>query len=270
MNAVDEGKLSNHIYCLADFIQCNPDNGPVPGFKDVSNDSSVLTQLGLKYNDLSPPDTDFRAAVFQRQEPPFKLPEEAGYVVIFKGTSPGSVEDWQNNFRQGMDADSPYYKRAVIIGKRVAAAVGDPANPRVSFAGHSLGGGLASAAAQASGLPANTFNAAGLHPATMARYHVSARDTDTYAYHVPGDPLTEANVQGVKIPVIGIKVSPPLAAGKPEEVPRAAQDDSIPPGESDTYFHTMPVVTRAIERRKSADAERLLAAVPKKKKSTRP
>ena len=256
MEAADESKLANHIYCIADASVCDADNGPVTGFKDVSRDKDALDQIGLKPDDLNPPGTGFRAAVFERQTPPFAA-DEAGYVVVFKGTTPGSLEDWRNNTRQGLDVNSPYYKQAVSIGKNVAEAVGQPANPAVSFAGHSLGGGLASAAAQASGLPANTFNAAGLNAATVARYGASPQAADIFAYHVPGDPLTQANVEGINLGIYTLPL--PLAAGTSQEVARAAEDATIPPGLSDTYFHSMPVVTRAIEKRKSANEDRLNA-----------
>ncbi|MDD5297913.1 MAG: hypothetical protein PHU46_13475 [Rhodocyclaceae bacterium] len=258
MDAVEEAKLSDHIYCIHDAADCSPENAEVPGFKDVSNDPEALDAIGLKPADLRTHGSNFRTAVFLRENPPF-APEEAGYVVVFKGTSPDSTEDWQNNFRQGLNAESPYYKRAVTIGSNIQDAVGNPPNPRVRFAGHSLGGGLASAAAKASGLPANTFNAAGLNPATVARYGGNPSDAaDIRAYHVPGDPLTEANEKGLG--VLGWKpqaIQPPLAAGTGDTVERALRDREIPKGKDDAYFHSMPVVIRALERRKGADEERL-------------
>jgi len=261
MDAVEEAKLSDHIYCIHDARDCTAWNSGAPGFKDVSNDKSALAKLGLKPMDLNPPGSNFRAAVFLRESPPF-APAEVGYVVVFKGTSPDSAEDWQNNFRQGLNAESPYYKRAVTIGSNVHDAVGNPPNPRVSFAGHSLGGGLASAAAKASGLPANTFNAAGLHPATVARYGGNPADAaDVRAYHVPGDPLTGANEKGLG--AWGWKpeaIQPPLAVGTGDKVERALSDQAIPTGKDDAYFHSMPVVIRALERRKGADEERLRSA----------
>ena len=261
MDAVEDARLSNHIYCLHDPAECNSDNAQVPGFNNVSGDKAVLAKLGLQPGDLELPGSNFKAAVFERRSPPFG-PNETGYVIAFKGTSPGSVEDWQNNFRQGLDADSPFYRQAVRIGNKVSDQLSSKAGgPTVMFAGHSLGGGLASAAATASGLQANTFNSAGLNAATIARYGGNESDSgDIVAYHVPGDPLTETNVKGVS--VLGIKLSqPPLAVGKSQEVPRALHDTTIPPGQDDTYFHSMPVVIRAIERRKGADEERLRAVL---------
>ncbi len=260
MDAVEDARLSSHIYCLHDPAECDAGNTDAPGFTDISHDNAALSKLGLKPSDLVLPGSNFRAAVFQRLTPPFR-PDEAGCVVVFKGTSNGNLEDWQNNIRQGMDADSPYYQQAVLIGNKIGDQIGSEAGgPKVTFAGHSLGGGLASAAATASALPANTFNAAGLNPATIARYGGNEDDSgDIAAYHVPGDPLTETNVKGVS--VLGLKLSqPPLAAGSSQQVPRALQDATIPPGQTDTYFHSMPVVIRAIERRKGADEERLRAA----------
>ena len=51
--------------------------------------------------------------------------------------------------------------------------------------GHSLGGGLAAAAAHATGVRAVTFNAAGLH----SRYG-KGEPGDIRAHHIVGDPLT--------------------------------------------------------------------------------
>lgn len=258
MDAVEEARLSDHIYCIHDAAECRGDNGPVVGFRDVSDDLAALGKIGLRPVDLKTPGSNFRAAVFQRQSPPF-APEEVGYVVVFKGTSPTSVEDWRNNFRQGVNAESSYYKKAVEIGDKIADEVGNLGTPRVIFAGHSLGGGLASAAARASGLPSNTFNAAGLNAQTVARYGGISHDAaDIHAYHVPGDPLTERNEKGLG--VLGWKpqgIQPPLAAGTPDTLERALQDATLPEGAGDSYFHSMPVVIRALERRKGADEESL-------------
>lgn len=192
MDAIEDARLSDHIYCIHDPNDCNPENREVPGFKDVSKDQEALKKLGLNKKDLNPPGSNFRAAVFERTSPPF-APEDAGYVVAFKGTTPDNTEDWQNNIKQGMNTDSPYYRRAVQIGIRISHKIGDASSPKVSFTGHSLGGGLASAAAIASGKPANTFNAAGLHPKTVERYGGDWHNPDINAYSLSDDPLNKAN-----------------------------------------------------------------------------
>jgi hypothetical protein len=63
-----------------------------------------------------------------------------------------------------------YYHNAVQIGNTLAMN-----NCSAHIVGHSLGGGLASAAQGGSGLTASTYNAAGLHPETVARYSEDAQ-----------------------------------------------------------------------------------------------
>lgn len=102
--------------------------------------------------------TEFRAAVF--------INEETGApLVAFKGTTSGA--DWMQNARQGLGMDSFYYNQAQRIGQRVAGAP-DGAGVNARFTGHSLGGGMASAAARSSGRPGTTFNAAGLRHDTVS------------------------------------------------------------------------------------------------------
>lgn len=77
-------------------------------------------------------------------------------MVAFRGTE-GSLADWWNNIRQGTGAGSSQYSQAVDLAQQVHAATGG----NVVFVGHSLGGGLATAAAAATGGRAVIFNAAG-------------------------------------------------------------------------------------------------------------
>lgn len=135
---------------------------PPEGYRNAS--PGDLQKLGLNEGMLEHPvdpktgkATEFRAAVF--------IDKKTGApLVAFKGTSPTSREDWAENFKQGRGKESFYYNRAQKIATRVATS---PAGAGAHFTGHSLGGGMASAAARATGLPATTFNAAGLHANTV-------------------------------------------------------------------------------------------------------
>ena len=74
--------------------------------------------------------------------------------------------DWMDNFLQGLGFKSPQYMAAIkysLLEQSKAMSSG------YSFAlnGHSLGGGLAAAAAAVTGAPAAIFNASGLHPMTL-------------------------------------------------------------------------------------------------------
>ena len=149
-----------------------------------------LQKIGLHdgENDMTRmPDSDFRSEVFVQQDP---LTGEDTYVVGFKGsTFPPwkSPEDWLTNLQQGMGRETPYYNRAMAMAKRANIA----APGKVRYVGHSLGGGMASAAAAVSGAEARTFNAAGLNAATVARQGAELTDAaHVQAYNVQGEILT--------------------------------------------------------------------------------
>lgn len=125
----------------------------VPGYTEVT-DPKELSKLGLKPDMLEPTDSQFRAGVFKKNG-------TGDYSVVFKGTTSGA--DWLQNLSQGGTGYANYYSRATEMGKRAAGGIGYDGVNSVKFVGHSLGGGLASAAAHATGQPATTFNAAGLH-----------------------------------------------------------------------------------------------------------
>ncbi|KQT34995.1 hypothetical protein ASG29_02340 [Sphingomonas sp. Leaf412] len=121
---------------------------------------------------------------------------EAGaeaYTIAFRGSG-GRAGDWVSNGLQGVGLPSNHYARALEIGRAISRT--DASIP-VEFVGHSLGGGLASHAANAAGREATTFNAAGLHfisqaqgRAVAAEAGVGRATVDNYA--VPGEFLTTA------------------------------------------------------------------------------
>jgi hypothetical protein len=136
--------------------------------QDVYNDVAqppegyrVANAADLQALNLSPSllgQGEFRARVYASGEG-----ASTEYTVAFRGSQ--SPSDWVNNVQQGLGFDSAHYRAALAIAERVARS---DAAGQVRFTGHSLGGGLASAAAIAAGRPADTFNAAGLHADTIA------------------------------------------------------------------------------------------------------
>jgi hypothetical protein len=124
--------------------------------------------------------------------------DTARVVIAFRGSS--EAGDWAANARQAVGANSFHYARALDIGRMVAASGAS----NVVFTGHSLGGGLASAAALAAGRPAASFNAAGLHDATIDRAEAirgaAGRGApDIRAYHVRGEVLSALQDGGDRI-----------------------------------------------------------------------
>jgi hypothetical protein len=182
---------------MATEVYNDSGNRTVPGYTEVT-DEDELAKLNLDKEDLTPKDSQFRAAVFKDSQ--------GNYTIAFKGTTMTSVADWQANAGQGSVGYSSYYSQAKSIGRDAAAAVGKDGVKSVKFVGHSLGGGLASAAAHSTGLPASTFNAAGLHVFNRSWFNAPPID----AVRVNGEILTGVQNQMKYVPILA-----PEAAGTP-------------------------------------------------------
>lgn len=206
--AVEKAKLAENVYKTKNPLLDMPE---VPeGWRDISNDEAALRKLHLTPKLLADNDTapDFLARVYQPDSSVFgkdlsttvvfrgsRAPEfsedmiTTAKKVVLKGDLSGikNVKDWTNNGAQGLGFKSDYYKRAVEIGKVLKYSL------NVDISGHSLGGGMASAASIASGKPAWTFNAAGLSSGTVEKYggNIIGSERDIHAYRVQGEMLTK-------------------------------------------------------------------------------
>lgn len=203
--AVEKAKLAGNVYKTTNPLR---DTLGVPeGWKDISNDEGALNKIGLSRdmlfdNNKSP---DFLARVYQPDSSIFgndmnptvvfrgsRAPEltsgigDTAKKILLDGDLSGikNINDWTNNAAQGIGRDSDYYKKAVEIGNSLR---GD-----VDISGHSLGGGMASAAAMSSGHPAWTFNAAGLNSGTVQKYggKIIGSAGSIQSYRVDGELLT--------------------------------------------------------------------------------
>jgi uncharacterized Zn-binding protein involved in type VI secretion len=199
-DAQDKASLADDAYKPYD-----PANPMVAGYKrlDPSVDRAEFEALGLDPDNYPPSTSQLRYTVYKKGN---------AYVAAFKGTTPTSWADWKANLMQGGGFDTPYYNEAKIVAKTMKAnAAGEGSG--LSFTGHSLGGGLASAAAVAADAPATTFNAAGLHADTIKDY-ASSPSIDAF-YH-PKDPLSMGqDNRGVVlggITAVAIKINPLLGA----------------------------------------------------------
>ena len=120
----------------------------------------------------------------------FRNDQRREMVMVYEGSTPrpSHVGDWVNNVEQGTGimAEGWQYEMA----KREALIARDEArrlNYRLTFTGHSLGGGLATAAALHTNRPAVTFNAAGVNSWTTNLSNASRLITN---YRVKGEVLS--------------------------------------------------------------------------------
>ena len=181
-DAVDLAMLSDHVYSKGVDAEKDPPKELPPGYREARPDE--LKKLGLKANDITPELSQFRANVYVKEKP--TGPDE--FVIAMKGTT--SRADWMQNIANGIGQESDYYRRAIYIGNKVRKVA---KGLNIRFTGHSLGGGLASAASIAANSEATTFNAAGFAPGPSSPDAVRiARPEKVKAYFVGGELLSTA------------------------------------------------------------------------------
>lgn len=162
-------------------------------------------EIAIDPASLEDKSTGFRAAIYQNPQ--------GQYVVAYAGTNPKETGDLGADATQAFGLDTKQYNQAIALAKEAEVAFGDG---NVAFTGHSLGGGLASAAALATDASAVTFNAAGLSNETLrslglnpnASHEQVADSGQVRRYVVNGDPLTLAQQD---LPVLPIPYAPPLS-----------------------------------------------------------
>jgi type VI secretion system secreted protein VgrG len=232
IDAVERAKLCQNIYVKdkADD-QLWPESltlkqQGVEGFAAIGSPEG-LKKYGLKPSDLSPSGSNFRAAIYEPDKAIFG--DDAKPVLVFKGTE--NMEDWKNNLQQGLTGKSEHYQRATTIAEKLSDQ-----NIAFEISGHSLGGGLGSAAAQVSGMDATTFNSAGLNKKTIPQDAISATanpETKINAYRLDGDILTYLQedafvIRRLMSPAIGKKITIPNEKHDASRLDRHGMDHVIP------------------------------------------
>jgi hypothetical protein len=124
----------------------------------------------------------------------------------------GTRGDWAVNFAQGLGKATPQYDAAIKAGKRAADDAHANWNKRLIITGHSLGGGLASAAAVAARIHkpdlrirCETYNAAGLHANTAKRAGgtlATASAVPVRAMHVKDEILNSMQARSRMVPFL--------------------------------------------------------------------
>lgn len=178
--AVEDARLSMDVYKTS---------GAPEGWSRVDPSEMPPSLRNATFDD---PSTGFYSDLYRSEI-------DGSYRLVMRGTEFETWKQWNGNdwlwgnFSQGLGFEGQQYTQAVELSRQVGAVYGGNA----SITGHSLGGGLASAGSLASGMPANTFNAAGIHSDTYGRYGLdpSRANGQINAYQVDGDILTWAQQQ---------------------------------------------------------------------------
>lgn len=116
-----------------------------------------LANLGLDPAALRDDSSGFLAGIYSGAK---------STALAFAGTDMTSLSDWKTNLGQGAGLQTTQYAQAVALAKNVRLAF---EKTEVVITGHSLGGGLATAAAAATGIDAVVFNPAGVNDKTLKR-----------------------------------------------------------------------------------------------------
>ncbi|AHF17992.1 DUF4280 domain-containing protein [Niabella soli] len=116
--------------------------------------------------------------------------KDGKYVLVFRGTQ--SLKDAVEDGKQGTGMSSDYYNKSVQLAKEMKKT-GLFTSQNTIITGHSLGGGMAATAGGATGFPTYTYNAAGVHDATLNRNNIRRSDMQqVQAYNSNNDPLNQA------------------------------------------------------------------------------
>jgi RHS repeat-associated protein len=114
-----------------------------------------------------------------------RSPRTGVYYLAFRGTetAPTDRRDVQADVDQFLGGRTMQYEKAIELAKLVKDKVGPDAE--IHLTGHSLGGGLAAAAAYATGLKATVFN-----PASISRRYAQGTPGEIRSHVIVGDPLS--------------------------------------------------------------------------------
>ena len=156
-----------------------------------------LANLGVKSTDLNDTKTGFKADIYKDKN--------GDYVLVYRGTYSDPdhpendlIHDWSkewtdDNMKQGLGMGSEQYEKSIKLAKKVKKG-SERQGKQLTIAGHSLGGGLATAAGAATGSKTYAFCPAGVHPNTYKKYGVQNPDTSkVHTYYSNKDFLNMAS-----------------------------------------------------------------------------
>ena len=200
--ALDRAKLASQTYDWDDYLVAETGMNLFSGIDDIKNqDFSTPNYLevaeGGGYIDwVFTNGLDYKV---------FENSDTGDLVLSFRGTEPLSIVDWAADIEQALLGQSDQYEKAIDVARSIQSDIDEynTANGltgedavELSFTGHSLGGGLATAAALATGNEATVFDAAGLSQATIDNFALDIGNAAHITnFNVQGDALSDYNGQ---------------------------------------------------------------------------
>lgn len=169
-------------YCLAtppeDTVWAKLDIAAYEAAKAAYHtDGGMLAEESIPYDERYQLSDDEKATGFSAT----LTKVDGQWILAFRGTEILDGGDWAADARQALSGSSAQYDQAVHLAIKVATTLEED----VLYVGHSLGGGMAAAAAYATGGRAITFNAAGLHPS-----YRTGSPGEIRAHYIVGEALT--------------------------------------------------------------------------------
>lgn len=206
VNHIDLVQLARAVYEDENWafrLYKDQSSQPPTGWHKVNR--HFLCKLDLELNDTL---SGFKSMLYTN--------DKGDYVYALSGTDIQSLKDWKNNVQQAFGEDSRQYDLAYENGNKLVHALN---KNKLTFTGHSLGGGLASCIGALFKIPTITFNASGVTIKTLEKYNDKTNTTDDIlydskqfitAYYLEGEALTYLQKNSKQLIPQAIGYSSPL------------------------------------------------------------
>lgn len=194
----------------------------------------------------------------------FKNDDSGRYVVAFRGSEvPKSgldaikpsgfskaveaAKDWGNDILQAVGLHASQYKNAKFLAQKIYKVLGD----KVTFTGHSLGGGLATIASLSTGAEAYTFNSAAINEHTLKWLGLPNLDdaknsNNITAFYVKGEPLASSNSL-IKQTLNNLNPAKADIIGTSYEIPVSKPKDFFDPGSLHQLSYILNYLSKKID-----------------------
>ena len=211
---------------IADHVYNAKMVGALPGgWQRIELTSKELNSLRLESHN----DNGFKSAIYGRWDA--EQGKYTEYVYATAGTDFTSKKDWENNIAQ-LDGNSEQYRQSVGNAKALHDYFGDK---ELTFVGHSLGGGMASANSLATGRNAITFNAAGLSKETKTTLKLNNKTGTIKAVVAKGE-ILDLLQKRIGMSAEGTRINLPTSKWS-----------LLSPAGASLYMHTMGYVKSCFE-----------------------